>query len=837
MKSIISFLLVLLPISVLGQITIRGTVTDAVTGKPLPFSNVYTNTTSGTVTNANGTFELAISSDTKEFTVSYLGYSSKNITVVANQKSVYKIALDPLAEQLQEVVLTQKNEALEIIKKAIKAKKENDPEKKLNSFSFKTYSKLVVTANPDSINGAVDSLYKIENGKKQFLKVDSSNYELKKQLDRSHLYLTEKVSAYNFNQQKGLQETVLGTRMAGFKEALYEYLAMQLQGFSFYKDEYVVFGTEYTSPLDNDAPGKYNYRILDTLNTGRPAYMIYYYPKKKQDVAELEGVVYIDTATYAIQKGIAEVKGVIHLNAEQTFKYYPNEKVWFPVKKSFKAIKGDKNQAVSIFGGRIKFEQGEKDEDSTAHIQRTNAYKAEDHLYMISNQQNFDIQLNQPVQIKGRGLSIALDDQIDKRDETFWNTYRTEEATQRDKETYVVVDSILQAAKAEKRLKFVRKFMQGYFPTKYIDFDLRRLLKYNNYEGFRVGVGAITNYDFSPKYALEGYVVYGTKDKKFKYSLGASARLDKNTNTWLGAKYTDDLKETGSSDFYTDGRTFSLFEPRLFNITSFYSSRDVELYLKHDFTGRLTSRFAIEQSRIDPTFTYFFNNGRLYHQYHTTTATASFQWNPFSEYMQVKEGKVAVKTGFPQFTFQATHSFPDILDSDFDYTQLTFRTIYQVNTINNGFTSFLMKAGLAFGELPISALYHVSPNQPDGEKIMQRFSVAGRDSFETMFFNEFFSDKYVTLQGKHFFDPFKITNKIKPQLVLISRFALGDVNHTEKHIGIDFNSLNKGYFESGFEVDKIFMGFGLNFMYRYGAYHLPNFDDNISFKFTYYFSL
>ena len=106
-----------------------------------------------------------------------------------------------------------------------------------------------------------------------------------------------------------------------------------------------------------------------------------------------------------------------------------------------------------------------------------------------------------------------------------------------------------------------------------------------------------------------------------------------------------------------------------------------------------------------------------------------------------------------------------------------------------------------------------------------------------MYFNEFFSDKFSTLQLKHAFKPFKITERFKPQLVLISRYAVGDMNSINRHEGIEFNTLKHLYSESGFEINKLIFGFGLSFAYRYGGYHLPNLEDNMAFKFTFNISL
>ena len=106
-----------------------------------------------------------------------------------------------------------------------------------------------------------------------------------------------------------------------------------------------------------------------------------------------------------------------------------------------------------------------------------------------------------------------------------------------------------------------------------------------------------------------------------------------------------------------------------------------------------------------------------------------------------------------------------------------------------------------------------------------------------MYFNEFFSDKFATFQLKHFIKPFNISVRYKPQLVLITRFAIGDMDNPERHQNISFGSLKKGYTESGFELNKLLFGFGLSCTYRYGAYYLPEFGDNVAVKFTFNVSL
>src|SRR5690606_23613721 len=121
-----------------------------------------------------------------------------------------------------------------------------------------------------------------------------------------------------------------------------------------------------------------------------------------------------------------------------------------------------------------------------------------------------------------------------------------------------------------KKRAFLKNLGNGYLPTKYFNFDLRYLVKYNQYEALRTGLGGTTNENFSEKLRLNGYVVYGFRDHRFKYSFGGGIRLAEKTNTWLNIFYKDDLEETGSSTFLTDKRFFQLFEPRLLNISLFH---------------------------------------------------------------------------------------------------------------------------------------------------------------------------------------------------------------------------------------------------------------------------
>src|SRR5690606_22805270 len=136
-------------------------------------------------------------------------------------------------------------------------------------------------------------------------------------------------------------------------------------------------------------------------------------------------------------------------------------------------------------------------------------------------------------------------------------------------QTDYISETAIQQDSLKKRA-FLQSIGNGYFPSKYFNADLRYLIKYNQYEGVRTGLGGVTNKAFSEKYRLNTYVVYGFRDHRFKYSFGGGFRVSEKNNSWVNLSYTDDLQETGSTNFLTDGRFFQFFEPRLLNIDLFH---------------------------------------------------------------------------------------------------------------------------------------------------------------------------------------------------------------------------------------------------------------------------
>lgn len=115
-------MLCLLPSWVNAQ-TLRGSVLDARTGEPLPSANiVIKDTYTGTISNADGDFELNVRSLPIVLVVRYIGYFSQEIPIQNITDTPLTIRMEPNVRVLGEVTVTGGNPAVDIMREVIRRK-------------------------------------------------------------------------------------------------------------------------------------------------------------------------------------------------------------------------------------------------------------------------------------------------------------------------------------------------------------------------------------------------------------------------------------------------------------------------------------------------------------------------------------------------------------------------------------------------------------------------------------------------------------------------------------------------------------------------------------------
>jgi len=802
----------------------KGQVIDYDTTVPIAFASIsYDNRT--ITSDWEGKFSIDLKDDNKPILISYKGYYSKTYyRTVGNPFLLLKLIRDNSVKNNE---IYTENKVNGIVKKVIENKPKNQLEKKFQSFEYKNYEHLVISANPDSVSSKIDTIYKKNLFGRKKIKLDSTNYKFKKLIQQQHLYQTEKVNLIQHN-IKGTKETVIATRMAGFKQPLFEFLGLNLVSYSLYENQLDILEIPISNPISNYGRKLYVFKMIDTIKIeNRKVYRIYFQPKNLNS-NKLRGLLYIDAENFGIAKAFFRIYGIININATYTFNFLNEHQIWFPEKRKFTVIKGNNSEDLNILGGTIKFNS------SLEGIQKN----ASDQLYLKLESAPYDLKINQPVHFKTSSIRIDVPESSMSKPDSFWKLLKRDTLDTRKIRTYTNLDSLSVAENIEEKVLFGKKIFNGYLPISIVDIDLKTLAKFNNYEGFRFGIGGITNNKLSENYRIGFNVAYGLKDDNFKYGITPSYLVDKTTNTWISASYIDDLSEIGQIQFATQPRRFKIYDPRPINISTFYNYKTISSFIETKYIPKTDIYFGISRSEITPLFIYnYVNDGITYTNFNLTTAQFSVQWNPFSSFMQTPPGRLEIEKKFPKFSFQATKSFSNILGSDFDFIKFDLKIIHEIPYLSGQNTSFILQSGFAFGDTPLTHLYSIAPNNLNRETLFKRITFAGKNSFETMFFNEFFSNRYVAFHAKHTFNKVKLFYKIKPLISVVTRMAWGEMVNPEKHVGFTYKTLERGFIESGVEANQIYKGFGLTFFMRYGPNALPKFEDNFAVKLSYVLDL
>ena len=736
-------------------------------------------------------FAVAITTDTIVFS-NILGQlifkkQPKNIDIYSiNYESVH-------LENFRRQIFMQKteasgNKANTVMAGFAKNYTNNNPFEQLNHVSFNRYNRTLIKR---------DSL-------------DFSTYN-------ENLF-SERISQfeYIYNLEK---ELIIAQKNQGFEKPVVKILSHRMHSTNWYDKYYVIFETEYASPLNPNNFRAYNYQLIVEDDN---FYYIKFSPRLSNKDKLLEGIFCLDK-NYALAKIYASKKDDVKLELNQNFNKNSETELWLTSQVLVKMTPGKGGKPVSLFGTNVNI--GTLQETSIAESDLNNE------LFSNSIYYNYNLK-SEPLNTES--YDILAEPNAHENDSLYWKKERKIPLKPSDSLFFRGAKKTIEQKNTLSKINRLQNVNDGFFPILKWKTDLKTLIKINNYEGLRLGIGGLTNDEFSDKFRIGGYVAYGTKDKTIKYGVNTGFLLDRDTNTWLNANYADDVREVGSNDYLTDERVYSLFEPRLVNVIFFYKEKTASLSLQKKITPRLLSEFKVAHDRIFQTQNYAYLNGDIFLQsYDLTRAVLSLRWSPMSKFLKFDNNFVNVKEKYPVISGQMEQYFGNAFGGDLIFTKFSVKTDYVISHINNNKTEFALEGNLAFGDVPLTHSFHAYPNAPNKSSILSRFSVAGVKSFETMFFSEFFSTRLASLHIKHRFSPFKISNKLRPELVLISRHAIGDFTNQNRHLGINFNTLEKGYSEAGVELNKIFWGFGLSFAYRYGAYHLPLFEDNIAFKFTF----
>ncbi len=216
--------LLLLPQRGMTQTLLQGKVVDAQTGTPLETAHVaIQGTFRGTITNAEGWFELRVAAFPLYLEIQHIGYRSAHVAVSVPPASPLEIRLEPVTYTLPEVVVGGEDHAVEIMRRVIEAKQVW--QKQLQTYRAEAYSRQVV-----------------EN-------------------DTGIVFITESYSDVYWKQREGPREVLRARwQTANVREARNRVGARYLP--NFYDDDIAFAGFQFIGPTHPEALSYYRFRLI-----------------------------------------------------------------------------------------------------------------------------------------------------------------------------------------------------------------------------------------------------------------------------------------------------------------------------------------------------------------------------------------------------------------------------------------------------------------------------------------------------------------------------------------------------------------------------------------------
>jgi flagellin-like hook-associated protein FlgL len=801
-----------------AQQLITGRVLDATTKAPLAFVPfVIEGTHSGTTSDIDGKFSLAVQQLPVTLRASYVGYETA--MVIFNDATPQTVQLTASNTELHAVeIAPTENPAHRIIRRVYANRKENDG-MRYRSYRYTSYSKTVFDAQKDTTKAvAADSISVAEPDTTaafatDTLTTDTADQDFMQMLTQQHLFLIESATKKSFIPPAAEKEEVVAMRVSGLKDPSFLALVAQTKTFSIYSPQIDISDKSYLGPIGPGSTAKYYYHLEDTLYQGKDSvFVISYRPRTGTKYDGLKGLLYINTDGYAVQNVTAEPmkKTGVSIRFQQQHERLPTAdggSAWFPVQlNSFIYMNSLRIGGMLVVG--------------------------EGRTYLKNIEMDVDIARKEV-----RGPELVMDKLSMRKDDAFWAGLREDSLGSKDLRTYEMLDSLGEKEHFDRKLKFVSALTTGKLPIGPVDLLLARLFNYNDYEGLRLGAGLSTN-DRVTKYAsLGGYFAYGFKDRNWKYGGDLTIKPLYGRDLQLKLSYENDVSETGGVGFEGASKTFGTDSYRMFFVDRMdrierYAGQ-VMLRAGSSLKLWVGTERALRVNDIGYRYVVPVNDAveLQRNDFLTGAVTFDMRWAFHERLARLPDRELSLGTKFPVVYVHAMRAVKGLWEGEWDTWRVDAMVEKTFKIRLLGELSLQLMGGMADAEAPMPFLYNLRGiNDP-------HFPVAGSNVFETMRPNEFLADRYVSFHLKHSFGALLVRTKhFRPRPAIVSSVAFGDLSHPENHQGLDFKPLRDGYFESGLQVDNLlkfgFASFGVGAYYRYGPYALPDPGDNIAVKVT-----
>ena len=781
---------------------VKGRVTDAVTGAPVPFAGVYfKGTTTGMSTDMEGRFSISTRDTVTVLCAYLLGYETGEAEVRPGGFTEVNFRLSPSHSAINAAVVKPDNRYMIWILGQIDRNRErNDPERR-SPYKCETYTKMELdVSNPGR---ALDR--KLIKNNFGFMADYLDTSAVSGQPFLPLLISETRARRFHSDSPEINRETITATRISGIESesALSQFTGTMHLKTNFYDNFIYAFDIQIPSPLSVNGRSFYNYYLVDSLDIeGRKTWKIRFHPKKGISSPVFDGEMAIDAQDFAMREMHANLRKGSNVNwirsavidredrlVEDSLWFYKSDRLTV----DFSLTMRDSSKMVSFIGSRA------------THYGLPSSVDADSLAAERSRM---------PVIVE-RGAA--------GKDDGWWETARPYSLSERERGIYSMVDSVKTVPLFNSLNHIITTVGTGYLHTKYIEFGpYAKLYSFNKIEGSRFQAGIRTTSDFSRKFRFTGYGAFGMRDREFKGGAGVE---------WmLGRQPTMKLTLTGKRDIMQLGKASSSFTETSI-ITSILTKKDSEkrspvneYALRFDWEIRpwLNTSTTIESRRVHSNaFVPMLKSVEVDGRPDTLTvnsvcANTLRVCARFSKDETVTRGtfdKFYMFSDYPVVTLDLAGSLKGIGRNEFSFFRSEVKLNYNLRLPPAGVSRIQFTAGKIIGKVPYPFLKLYEGN---GTYILDK------NAFSCMEYYEFASDTWTTLFWEHnfggfFLDRIPWVRVLRWREVLTVKAAYGTLSKRNNGVlgnqgperapllfPAGMSSLNKPYVEMGAGITNIF---------------------------------
>ncbi len=790
---------------------ITGHVFDKNTRETLPFAHVRVpRSTIGEPTDLDGNFTLIVENPPVDsLVITAMGYQPWKMRLDPKRLvQELHIELERAENELKEVVIKPGlDPALKLMRKVIAAKPRNDPDR-LDAYRCELYNKLEV-----DIQRLSRAQFEKLPGMKAFSFIYDNYDSTSDAIPFLPFFLTESLADYYFRENpSGRREVVKATLVKGIKnETITEFLGGMYVKLNTYKNRIPVFDKNFVSPISDNGELYYKYKIRDTQTVfGHTIYRLQYAPRRSGENC-FYGDFWVVDSSFAVQRISLELPKEANINWVSRMSLYQE---FMPLSDSLWAVSKDK----FVVDFNLPY-AGKKFPGFIAR--KTAVYKEYDTSHAAAA-----AGLDHP----GYHRDVVIADTARETTDAQWESLRPEALSKNERAIYRTADSLENMPLFNQAKNWIRFIATG--RKEVGKFDIGPVWNFysnNPVEGHRFRFGGSTNEKLFEDVQLEGYVAYGTRDRRWKYNASVMWLPDREPRSAFFLSYASDLDRATS--YYdqaprnNDNILTNVLRKRgLSWRTAFVQEARAE-WRKEYYSG-LSHKIMLLHRDFDPyaPLPEIFRNadGGATSTLVSTEASVSLRLAWKEKFISGKFRRVSLGSKYPVVEARYGHGFKGLLGGAYRYDKISLGISDRVRLGALGKGRYVVFAGKIFGTLPYPLL-EVHPGNDYYSYNPRAFNMMNR--------YEFLSDEYAGFMWEHnigggLFNYVPVLKKAKLRQFWTLKGIMGQLSPENQklnlHQGFAFRTLErKPYVEIGTGVENIFQLFRVDFIWRVMPAPLP----------------